>query len=591
MAYIQKTTPPPNHVMDFSLRSFVGGLNNRSEQLEVNQASDVLNMIFDDDTVMTKRKGQTYYDSVLFSKPVIFMDEYRPYADENVLIRATESEMYIEDKKLTNISGAPSGINHSGRYFFTDGAKLWVYGKFSQTTSTYRKVIGTPVNDYILVEVIDPPADHPKLDKTHVQGVLNIDYTKFEVYYEPCMFEFEDSYKGPNKLPENPKYIVSHNSRIFISGCDKDDDNVFISNIQNPFYFPVSLPIQLPPNSDRVVGLHVYDNSVLVGRHDDLYAIFGNTNRPDLGVDVFQLHKINAHTGFMNHNAINIAHNYLFYFGNDGNAYVLSTTKADEKNLSTSILSKQLDIKKTPINLTLNDLKNASSVFYKDNWYVTIKDKVLVYSYRHKAWTMFNNFNGTSLYVKSDVMLCGRADGRTSHPATDYLDFDKPFEAFWASKRFDMDEANAFKQFREFYIVAHTFDSFKSDINVTFEIDYVDIKDRYTVSNQISIYGKTRWGERFINRNIVESLPFVVGRRGRSIRFKFSNGHFPDPSVDTLADLEHHRKGEGILVYVNAEKSYYLYTDLQWIKRELIDLNQTMKIYQVNGNYELRGKR
>lgn len=591
MSYIQKSTPPPNRIMTFSLRSFVGGLNNRSEQLQVDEASDLINMVFSDDTVMEKRHGQILYDAVTLAKPIIFIDEFKPYADENVLLRATESEFYIEDKKLTDINGKPSGINHSGRYFFVDGKKLWVYGKFDQVTSTYRKVIGTPINDYVLLEVTNPADGHPKLDTSHVQGVLNIDYTNFNVFYEPCQFELEDVYKGVNKLPENPKYIVSHNGRVFVSGCDKDDDNVFITNIQNPFYFPVALPIQLPPNSDRVMGLHVYDNSVVIGRQTDLYAIIGNTNRPDLGAPVFELRRINSHTGFASNNAVDIAHNYLFYIGSDGNAYALSATRADEKTLSTVILSQQIDIEKTPISVTLEDLVGASSVFYKDDWYIAIKDKVLVYSYRHRAWTLFNNFNATSLYVKLNKLIWGKSDGRTAMFSTEYLDFGEPYAGFWASKRFDMDDANSFKQFREFFLVAHTYEVFKSDIDVTFEIDFVDVSDNYKISNQISIFGRARWGDRFINRNIVNSIPFVIGRRGRSIRFKFSNSYTPELPVDFLYQLESYKKKEGVLVFVKENQNYYLYTKMNWVAVPIADLNQTMKIYQVNGDYELRGKR
>ena len=36
---------------------------------------------------------------------------------------------------------------------------------------------------------------------------------------------------------------------------------------------------------------------------------------------------------------------------------------------------------------------------------------------------------------------------------------------------------------------------------------------------------------------------------------------------------------------------FYLYTKGSWEKQENEDINQRMKIYEVNGEYELRGKR
>lgn len=573
------------------MKDFTGGLNNRSEQLKVNEASDLLNMVFDDDTVMSKRHGQMYYDLVNLSNPILHIDEFMPYTDANVLIRATSDSFYIEDTKLTDISGSPCGINHYGKYMFADGEKLWVYGRFEQATSTYTKVIGTPIDDYVLMEVTSPAEDHPKLDVSHTKGVLNVDYTNYKVFYEPCENEFKDTYKGANVVPSKLKYLVSHGGRVYASGCKEDDDNIFIGDIRNAFYFPVSLPIQLPPNSDSIVGMTVYDDAVVIGRRSDLYSIVGNTNRPDFGTKVFELKKINSHTGFANNNAIDVVNNYLFFVGNDGNAYSLSSAKNDVRILSTTILTQQIDIKKNPINLSLEQIRSSSSVYHNDNWYIACGDKVLVYSYRHRAWTMFDNFNATCFYVKDDTLIWGKSDGFTAKFSEDYFDFNQPFEAFWQSRFFDMNEANAYKQFREFFLVAHTYESFVSDIDVTFEVDYVDVNSLSTISNQISVFGRAKWGDRFINRNIVASLPFIIGRRGRSIRFKFSNGHCIRDVVADLIELGAYQKKENTLVYVSSESCYYLFKDMQWEKKELADLNQTMKIYQVNGDYELRGKR
>lgn len=591
MAYIQKITPPPNSVMNFSLINFVGGLNNRSEQLQVNEASNLLNVKFEDDTVMSKRLGQTYYDELDIKKSITFIDEYKPYSDDDVLIRATATELYVGEDKLTDVTGDVHGVNHNGKYFFSDGSKMYVYGKFEQTTSTYRKVTGTPVDDYILMEITNPSDNHTQLDATHTQGVLNINYTSRTVFYEPCKNEFEDTYKGANKLPKDPKYIVSKGGRLYMSGCKEDDDNVFISDIKNPYYFPVGLPMQLPPNSDEVVGLYVYDDSIVVGRKYDLHVILGNTNRTDMGTTVFQLKQINSHTGFASSKSISIAHNYLFFFGSDGNAYALSSVKADAKILATTVLSQQIDVLKHPISITFDELSKASSIFFQDEWYTTVGDKVLIYSYRHRAWTMFNNMSATCFYSKDNILLWGTSKGRMVKHSDNYLDFDIPFQAYWSSKRFDMGDANSFKQFREFFIVAHTYDKFVSDIDVAFEIDYDDVSDTVTISNQIAVFGKTKWGARFINRNIVNSLPFIVGRRGRSIRFKLSNGHFVDDTINNVSDFVGYPRKEGLLVYVVSEKSYYLYTDSHWVKQTMESLNQPMKVYQVNGDYELRGKR
>lgn len=592
MAFIQKNTPPPNKIMTFSLKNFAGGLNNRSQLLEDNQAYNLVNMRFTDDTVMEKRFGSARVDEINVGAPITFMDEYRPYHAHDQLIRSTSEKMYVNDTELTTLHGDMCGVNFRGKYYFADGASLRVYGTFGSETTTYEKIIGEAVETNVLMEVVNPPEDFTPLDKEHVKGVVVVDYTNYKVWYEPCALEIEDPYKGANVLPENPKYVVSHKGRLFVSGSEKDDDNIFITDINNPYYFAVSLPIQIPPNSDKVRGLHVYDDSVVVGRKEDLYAIHGMTNNPELGIEVFQLRKLNAHTGFANHNAISVAHNYLFFLGSDGNAYSLSSTHHDEKTMTTSILSRQINLFSFPIDLKRTDVESATSVFFDDEWYISMKDKVLVYNYRHLAWTMYNHLDIRSFYKKGTQLVWGNERGDTLTFSNDYLDEGIPYRAFWSSKVFDMDDANSNKQFREFFIVAHTFFEYKSDIRLTFEVDYVDVDDSVVINNQIAIWGRSRFGERFITRNINASLPFVIGRRARGIRFTFSNSYDVDGVVDTLSELETYQgKTEGLLVECNETNAYHLYTGGAWKQLEEEDYNQAMRMYQVNGDYEIRGKR
>lgn len=593
MAFIQKTTPPANKIMTFNLRSFTGGLNNFSEQLLDNQASSILNMMFADETVMEKRYGQKYFDEVVLDSEVTFLDEYKPYNDVDKLVRATNSKLYIGGTLVKEIEGKPCGINHQGRYFFVDGKKLYVYGKFAQADSTYVNVIGTPVDEYRVMQVVSPTNGHPRLGTEHTQGVININYDTNAIYYEPCENEFVDTSNGANVLPENPSLLVSHDGRMFVSGSDKDNDNVFITAVNNPYYFPVTMPLRVPPNSDKIVGLHVYDDSVIVGRQHDIYSILGKTNNPQLGFEMFQIRKINSHTGFANHNAVDIVHNYMFFVGNDGVMYSLASSRNDEKVVSTSVLSQTIVLNKTPIDITLDDVKTACSIFYNDEWYISIKDKVLVYSYKHRAWTMFNRLDAKCFYRLGNELIWGRANGRTYQFDREvFLDNDVPYEAHWYSKQFDMSDPNTYKQFREFYVVAHTFKDYLSEVNLVFEIDYSDVKDRLTVSDQISVYGTAKWGDRFITRNINESIPFIIGKRGRNIRFKIYNGHFTHGSVTTFDELHDYLgRMEGVFVYVTSENKYYLYTKGEWVLQTYEMLNQRMKVYQVNGDYELRGKR
>lgn len=675
MVWIQQATPPPNKVMNFSLKDFSGGMNNRSDQIADNECSILNNLMFADDTILETRYGQKYYNTKNYGGEIIFIDMFKPYRDADILVVATKDKIFFGDKEYP-IKGIPSGVSHFGHYYFSDGVSLKVYAKFNQTyeksknpitdkefldtadppdeylgmtvleraekavskaektrykedirkamvyvadlgtsdkrkplqdkldaivprdkdtgdlTNVYFKTIGTKLDGYHVYDIVSPKDGHDRLPKEHLQGVTTVNYTAKQVYYEPCDNQFEDHLLGACKVPENVKYIVSHTGRLFTSGHDKDDDNVFITDLQNPLYFAVSLPMQLPPTAEKITGMHVFDSSVVVGRTSDIYVILGSTNRPSIGVDVFNLKRLNTHTGFASNKAIDIAHNYLIFLGNDGNVYAIQSTRGYDRDLSTIILSRTINLNAEPINLTKEDYSSATSYFYNDEWYLSMKDKTLVYSYRHMAWVMYTGLNARCCYGLDGEWIWGRPEGRIAmFDKVNFFDFGEPYQSLMYSKSFDMDDPNSFKQFREFFLVAHTFSLQYSDIYVTFEVDYSDIKDRAVIYNQIARWGFAKFGDRFVDRNINESVPFVIGRRGRNIKFKITNSYVLDGIVDSYADLENYpEKRDNLLVKIK-DGRYFLYIHREWVLLEDKALNQRMKIYQINGDYEMRGKR
>lgn len=594
MAFIQDTTPKPNQIHHFSLKDFSGGLNNRSNILRSNECTSVLNMVFDSEQVLEKREGQGYYDDVNIGGEVTFMDSFRPYNHADLLIRASEDSVYLNHNKLTDVKGSIDGLNFNGNYIFADGDTLYVYGSFPQEDDTYTKIHGDPIDDFVLLEIVSPEEDHDRLDEDHVKGVLNIDYENYKIFYEPCELEFVDNYKGANVVPEGVRYLESLRGRMYATGHKEDDDNVFITDLSNPYYFPVSLPIQLPPNSDRIQGLVVYDDSVVIGRKDDIHVISGNTNRPDMNVTPFQLRKLNTHTGFANHRCFDVVHNNLFFFGNDGDAYSLSSVRHNENTLATSILSRAVDFRKDPINVHHSEFERACSIYHDDYWHLAFDDVVMLFSYRNMSWLMWNNIDATSFLVYNNDFFWGTSGGDTVSLIDGvYMDFDLPYEAHWHSKILDMDDANSFKQFREFFLVAHTFAEHNTTINLRFEVDYNDVRDRVSIENEFSIWGQSKWGDRFVNRTINDSIPIIIGRRGRNIKIIVRNSSFIDKTVEDKEELDE-LLGlyDGMFVKVLSDGTYYKYLDREWVEQDKDkDLNQRMRVYQINGDYEIRGKR
>lgn len=593
MRYIQHSLPNPNKKYDFVITNFAGGLNNRAENLPMNQCSNVKNMAFMDDAVMEKRKGtKLYKDYEVNGGKITFLDEFNPYTGDPILLYADDTNIYANGEVLTSIFGLVTGANFSGKYYFVDGEHFRVYGKFAQETTTYEQVKGTPVEENIVLRVSNPPETYTPLGTEHTQGKTVIDYDTSTIWYEPCKLEMEDPYKNANVLPERPKYLVAHDGRLYVSGLDEDDDNVFISDIQQPLYFPSTTAMQVSPNSDKVLGLVVFDDAVLVSRKKDIHAIRGKTNNPTLGLPLFELIKLNTHTGMANHNGACSAHNYLFYLGSDGQVYALGSVSEGQRVLLTQVISKDLDLFKMPIGMTNYEFERSSCVFYKDEWYLNLAHITLVYSYRHKAWTLYSGIGATSFYVKDNELIWGDEKGRIATFSEDYLDFGEPYGALWKSGILDMDSTVYYKHFKEVSIVAHTFEEYLSKIRLKVEVDYVDINDSMEIEGKVAVFGKAVFGDRFISRNINYFQPFLINRRGKQLRYTLFNSYdIYERLVDEEAFENYIPPQDNVLVKVESTGKYFLRVRREWVEVEMEDLNQPMRVYQLHGDYEMRTKR
>lgn len=593
MAYLQKVNVAPNKVYPFSLQDFSGGINNRSKLLNDNQASDLLNMSFTDDVIMERRKGSEPYNSTTRNSVAQRLDQFRPYTDADRLVECDGSQLYMDGVSICTVAGNVDSVNFLGKYFFVDGQSLRVYGVFPQTASTFQRVNGIPTTAYVVMQVVNPPNGFTPLDTTYKQGVTVYDYNVMQVWYEPCANEIADPYKNGNVIPVNPRYIASLNGRLYFSGCDKEDDSIYITDVGNAYYCPATMGMQVPPNSDKIVAMIVYDDSVVIGREHDVYHISGKTNNPDLGLEMFSLKKLNTHTGFASEQSASVAHNYLFFMGSDGNAYSFSTVNTDTKTLATTIISKTLDLLASPFLFSHSDIRSATCYFYQDLWYVSIKQYVFVYSYRLQAWTVYKGLNARAFYNLNDTLIWSSDNGKIMKFSDQKnLDDNTPYVSYWTSKNFDMGTANNYKQFREFFLVGYTFPEKNSEIRVTFEVDYADIHSEVVIQNKIATWGTAHFGDRFITRNINESTPFIIGRRARGIRFTLTSGYEINQTVATVADLASIKnRSTGMLVYVAGIMAYYQFDGTTFVLTDVNQFDTAMRVFQMNGEYELRGKR
>lgn len=591
--YYQRNIPGPAKIYSFTLNNFVGGLNNRQYDPQENQCVSVLNMAFTNDGVMEKRRGTEYFDELDLGSPITFMDEYRPHEDDTSLIRATSTKMYLGNVLIRTLKNNMHGKNFSGRYFFGDTEGLWCYGRFKDDESTFIKHIGTKIEDYILMEVVSPPEGFTPLGTQYTEGVRVYDYTNKKVWYEPCRNEIEDTFKGANVVPKEPRFFATRESRLYVSGSDDADDTVYISDVENPFYFPAVLPLQLPQNSDRVTGLGVFNDSIVVGRRLDIYVITGDTNRTDAGLPVYRLKKLNTHTGIASQHSIINVHNYLYFLGTDSHVYALRGTDYNSEAFLTTVLTENVDIHAQPINVVKNDIFTARAVYFNDSYYLAIGDKIMIYHYLHRAWTVYNQVGATAFHAILDLLIIGTKTGRTVKPSNNHLDLGKPYRAHWTTKYLTLGDSNNFKTFREFFIIARSSKDFTSRVNIAFEVDHADVRQDVDIKTSLSIWDVSLFGDYFIKREINASQNFLIYRRGRGVTITFWNGEFES---DRVADVEALKTVEnlviGMYVYVESEKEYYrLEEDGSWKKLTDDDYNQGMTVMELNGEYEIKWKR
>jgi hypothetical protein len=591
--YIQSNIPSPNKIFSFTLGNFVGGLNNRDYDPEENQCTSVMNMSFTNDGVMEKRRGTTWYDTLdLGDEEVTWIDEFKPHKEDNILIRATKTKLYFGGTLIANIDGQFHGTNYESKYFFGDSNKLYAYGKFDTENSEYVKIIGTAVADYVLMEVVSPPEGFTPKPNPHIEGVRNVDYTNRKVWYEPCAYEIADEFKGANVVPEGPRFFALREGRMYVAGSDDNDDTVYITDSGNPYYFPVVLSLQVPPNSDRVSGLAVYNDSIVVGRRLDLHVITGDTNRTDAGLPVYRLKKLNSHTGVSSQRTMVNVHNHLYFLGTDSHVYALRGTDYTLEQMLTVPLTRTVDIHAKPISVQKDDIWTACAIFFNDSYYLSIGDKILVYHYLHQAWTVYNQINARSFYVLFNVLLMGNNKGRTLMPSEDHLDLGKPFRGHWTSKYLTMGEQSSFKMFRDFFIVSRTSSQFVTRVNVLFEVDYVDLADSVDIDTSMAIWGSSHFGDTFITREVNASSDFLIYRRGRGIKITFWNGDYESGRVEKVEDLINVANiTDGMLIYVEEEEDYYVHEGSVWKVADDFMINQGMCVLETSGEYEFKWKR
>lgn len=622
---------PSNERMEFSIKNFSGGINNvvSPSRIADSESPNMLNVTFTDDGTLQKRPGLKVDESI----PQIPYDvnslDYDLLNAYEIKIKGNKSGYIINQRKyLTYITSKGevkrlswdrqyydkpfSGTRFLDKFFFVDGGTRIHYFKIQELEE-----IEVPQ----IYWVKNPPPGFTPTPKPATKGVVkqqkNPDIPNYiDIWYEPCEYELEDGYKGINFCEFNPTLVTTVKDRLYLSGNRFDENMLYISDILEPHYYPASLPIQMPPDGDFITNMTVFNDSLIIARNNDLYALSGNTNRIETGT-AYKLTQINSHTGMPNDRCANVVHGFLFFVGSDGNCYKMSPSYNNSNQIVTQQLNLKIDFKIKPFFKTLEQIKQAHTGYdpVRGEWFVEIDKLTFVYNFRLMAWTVYNNVSCSAFVTTDDSFyLCKQNCTFTRFDKSvlsDYYDLYKlniPIHSFWQSKDIDFGRPTRVKQVRDTYLVSETFDRALSTVNVRLNIDYVDVSKVHQITGEASYWDEAIWDvNKFIGYNINRSYPMMIGRRGRTFSVYISNqGNFAGlwqglPSNNDIADMEYgtifatyssydsHGNPTNIKFYkrgnYNLELGSYVYPLTEK------DMFQPMKIYEFNGLYELRGYR
>ena len=561
---------------DFRINDFTGGICNTvsENRIQPNEASDLLNVRFEQDGILKKRNGfaiDKKYSSLLHGiggnlLKVFVIEPYSSHKKGYFLLINGNRLVYVSTNDEVKVlpwsrkatDKFADGCQFGDKFFFVDGG---IYINFFKISELETKP-SSEIKHYL---VTVPPEDFTPTPKPATRGVFKEKKSPDGAYYywyEPCQAEMEDGYKGAPIGKFFATMCKVHKDRLYLSGnigrpnqeIMPEPNMIYISDVMNPFYFPASLTLQTPPTGDKITCLRHFNDALIVGRKEDVYAIHGNTNRMDMS-NQFSLRKINTHTGIVNNESADTVFNFLFYVGSDGNCYKLTSTSTDERLLATSQVNLKIDFKLPPFNHTLEDLKNCHTGFdpITSEWYVQTGDNTFIYNYRNMAWVRWKGVDCMQFiptpdkfyYVKRDCSFNIIDDEIFYDIDPDNPQIRIPIQFYWISKNIDFGKPSRVKQIRDTFLISEIIGTHPSDIRIKYEADYVAVVKEHNISSEIALWNLARWDmHRFVYKNIIRSLPIMVGRRCRNFKIFIGNGYEFKGIVNELPSPQNSEEGQ-----------------------------------------------
>lgn len=490
-AYIQNQKVPQAVVLPLKINQFQGGLNNVDSVLilEDNESPDLQNVIFTEKGLLSKRHGHDKLYNILFTANPKRIFIYEKRDGSKYYLICTDTKLYrINDAhtaltEIQTVTKVIDGLTYADKFLFVNGAGYFEY------------------------------------DGTTVTAINNASYV-------PTAGELADPFKGANSIPTDCTMIAVRDERIYLSGSTLTPNAVYHTALNNHKYVPANgfVP-SLTNDNNKVTALKMFMDALIIFKEDSVHVLYGND--PDVvnSVDPFRLKRISAISGTIAPKSVAQVENFLYYLGTNGKVYSLAPIKTDVDYLSVKDMSTKIDLFKAPISVASIDLSNACGIYFEGNYYLAIASKiVLVFNFKYQAWTLWNNLEVTS-FIEDDYKLLFASTRKYIYKfnKTLYNDDGEAIESYCYTKGYDFGQAHKLKQFRKIFAIAKTFAAYDSSIKLTFLIDFIEVTQNFSLKSNLSVWGKSVWGDKFVNTELAKSEPINVNVRGKVLQIKIEN--------------------------------------------------------------------
>lgn len=363
-------------------------------------------------------------------------------------------------------------------------------------------------------------------DKTFNNGEIIITSNDY-MWYQPCQNELEYDYLGENYVPSNPRNISTFNGRIWTTGDINQPNEIRACNVDQPCYYPAAISLSMSPNGDVVQDLFEFDGALIIGRKNDIYAVYGNS-ASGFSDSLFRIKKLDSTTGFISANCGSLINNFYIFLGYDCKFYKLNTPTTNVDYLMIRPVNNNIDLFKEPIKLTRDDIKDLSSVAFNNEIFWHIGDKVISYSYTHQAFTYFTGWDCSCLYTNGLNLFFGGSNGsRYVWNKEVYNDVGNAIDAQYITRTYNNNPA-MYKYWEQIMCTFIRPKSASSSIKIYVNFDKKYKTTHLTMPIEMNLtyakFGSAKWGE-----DIFSSAPtqktrwFSLDARSRTISVTFLN--------------------------------------------------------------------